>query len=87
VSKHWPNNLGVGSFPTNVVELVKVDVKFEEELEEFYGSFDRDEMVDMYFFSFFIVHLFFTLIFTSFFVFLVLITFPYKICEIQVVNI
>ncbi len=57
--KHWPNNLGVGSFPTNVVELVEVNVKFEEELEEFDGSFDIDEMVDMYFFSFFIVHLFF----------------------------
>jgi hypothetical protein len=50
VSKNWPNNPRVGSFPTNVIELVEVDVQFEEELEEFEGSFDRDEMVDMFFF-------------------------------------
>ncbi len=58
MSKNWPNNLGVGSFPINVVELVEVNLKFKEELEEFEGSFDRDEMVDMYFFSYFIVHFF-----------------------------
>jgi hypothetical protein len=74
-----------GSFPTNVVKLVEANVKFEEELEEFEGSFDRDEMVDMYFFSFFIVHFFFTLIF--FFILKILIAVSYKICEIQVVNI
>jgi hypothetical protein len=60
VSKNWPNNLGVSSFSANVVKLVEANVKFEEELEEFDGSFDRDEMVDMYVFSFFIVHLFFS---------------------------
>jgi hypothetical protein len=54
VSKNWPNNLGVGSFPISVVELVEVNVKFEEELEEFEGSFDKDEMVDMFFFFHFL---------------------------------
>jgi hypothetical protein len=47
VSKKWPNDPRVGSFPTNLVELIEVDVELEEELEEFEGSFDRDEIVDM----------------------------------------
>ncbi len=87
MSENWPNNLGVGSFPINVVELVEANVKFEEELEEFEGSFDKDEIVDMFFFSFFIIHFFFHVDIHFFFIFLVLIAFFYKICEIQVVNI
>ncbi len=47
MSKNWSNNLGVSSFPTNLVELMEVDVELEEVLEEFEGSFDRDEIVDM----------------------------------------
>jgi hypothetical protein len=35
-----------------VVELVEVDAKFEEELEEFEVFFDRDEMVTSIFFHF-----------------------------------
>jgi hypothetical protein len=30
-----------------LVELIKANVELEEELEEFEGSFDRDEIVDM----------------------------------------
>ncbi len=41
VNKNWPNDPSVGSFPTNLVELIEVDV---EELEE---SFDRDEILNM----------------------------------------
>ncbi len=47
MSKNWPNDPRVGSFPTNLVELIEANVKLEEELEEFEGSFDRDEIVDM----------------------------------------
>jgi hypothetical protein len=39
VSKNWPNDPRVGSFPTNLVELIEVDVELEEELEEFEGFF------------------------------------------------
>jgi hypothetical protein len=47
VNKNWPNDPRVGSFPTNLVELIEVDVELKEELEEIEGSFDRDEIVDM----------------------------------------
>jgi hypothetical protein len=33
--------------PSNLVELIKTNLGFEEELEEFEGSFERDEIVDI----------------------------------------
>jgi hypothetical protein len=39
--------LGVSSFLTNLVKLIKTGVELEEELEEFEGFFDRDDIVDM----------------------------------------
>jgi hypothetical protein len=47
MSKYWPNDFRVGSFPNNLVKLIKANVEWEEELEEFEGSFDRNEIVDM----------------------------------------
>jgi len=47
VCKNGPNNPRLGSFPTNLVELIRVNVKLEEELEKFEGFFDRNDVVDM----------------------------------------
>jgi hypothetical protein len=47
VNKNWPNDLTVGSFPTNLVEFIEVNVHLKEELKEFEGSFDRNEILDM----------------------------------------
>jgi len=47
VSKTWLNDLTIGSYFTNLIELIGADVELEEELEEFNKSFYRDEIVDM----------------------------------------
>jgi hypothetical protein len=47
VSKTWLNDLTIGSYFINLIELIKADVELVEELEEFNKSFDRDEIVDM----------------------------------------
>jgi hypothetical protein len=47
MNKNWPNDFRVGSFPNNLVDLIKAHVEWEEELEEFEGSFDRNEIVNM----------------------------------------
>jgi hypothetical protein len=39
--------LGVSSFLTNLVELIKTSIELEEELEDFEGFFDKDDIVDM----------------------------------------
>jgi len=69
VSKTWLNDFRVGSYFTNLIELIEADVELEEELEEFNKSFDRDEIVDMliilfmfycsFFFPHFDIYLFF----------------------------
>jgi len=48
VSKNWPSDLRNGCKPpSNLVELIQTDLGFEEELEEFEGSFEWDEIVDI----------------------------------------
>jgi len=47
VSKTWLNDLTIGSYFTNLIELIGADVELEKELEEFNKSFYRDEIVDM----------------------------------------
>jgi len=48
VSKNWPNNPRDGCKPpSNLVELIKTNLNFEEELENFEGSFERNEIVDI----------------------------------------
>jgi len=42
VSKNWPNDPRDGCKPpSNLVELIKTYLNFEEELEKFEGSFER----------------------------------------------
>ncbi len=48
VSKNWPNDLRDECKPPfNLVELIQINLSFEEELENFEGSFEWDEIVDI----------------------------------------
>jgi hypothetical protein len=48
VSKIWPNYPKDGyKSPFNLVELIQTNLGFEEEFEEFEGSFEEDEIVDI----------------------------------------
>jgi hypothetical protein len=41
VNKNWPSDLRAGCKPPfNLIELIQIDLGFEEELEEFEGSFE-----------------------------------------------
>jgi hypothetical protein len=72
----------------NLVEFIEVNVELEEELGEFEGSFDRNEIVDMkIIFMSYYSPFFFTLICILFLFFILNLYVSYKICEIQVVDI
>ncbi len=44
MSKNWPSDPRVGyKSPSNLVELIQINLDFEDELEKFEGSFERDE--------------------------------------------
>jgi hypothetical protein len=46
VNKNYPNDLRIGyKSPSNLVEFLEKDVGLKEELEEFEGEFERDEIV------------------------------------------
>ncbi len=48
VSKNWPSDPRDGCKPpSNLIELIQKNLCFEEELEEFEGSFERDEIADI----------------------------------------
>ncbi len=48
VSKNWPNDLRVGcKSPFNLVEFIEVDQDIEEELEQFKGNFEKDEVFEL----------------------------------------
>jgi len=48
VSKNLPNDPRNGcKLPSNLVEFIQIDLGFEEKLEEFESSFERDERVDI----------------------------------------
>ncbi len=48
VNKNWPNDLKIGcKFPSSLVEFLEKDVDLKEQLEEFEGEFERDEVVEM----------------------------------------
>ncbi len=50
VSQYWPNEFRVGcNMPSTLVDLIEKDEIVEEELEEFEGEFEREEIVDMNF--------------------------------------
>ncbi len=47
-TKNWPNDPRDGCKPlSNLVELIQTDLGFEKELEEFEGSFEWDEIVNI----------------------------------------
>ncbi len=49
VSKNWRNDDRVDCRRlSNLVELIEIDMKLKEELEKFKGSFEKDEIVDMW---------------------------------------
>ncbi len=46
VNKNWPNDLRIGcKSPSNLLKFLKRDMDLEEELEEFEGEFEKDEVV------------------------------------------
>jgi len=47
VNKKWPSDLKIGCKPSsNLMELIQIDLDFEE-LENFEGSFEGDEIIDI----------------------------------------
>jgi hypothetical protein len=49
VNKSWLSDISIGCKPPfNLVRLFQTNLGFEEELEEFEGSFEQDEIVDIY---------------------------------------
>jgi hypothetical protein len=50
MTKNWPNDLKtICKSTSNVMELNEKDFDFENELEKFEGSFERDELVHINF--------------------------------------
>jgi hypothetical protein len=48
VNKNWPNDPRIGcKSPSNLVEFLEKNVDLEEELKEFEGEFERDEVVEV----------------------------------------
>ncbi len=46
MSKKWPSDPRVGyKSPSNLVELIQINLDFEDELEKFEGSFEHDEII------------------------------------------
>ncbi len=49
MNKSWLSDISIGCKPPfNLVRLFQTNLGFEEELEEFEGSFEQDEIVDIY---------------------------------------
>jgi hypothetical protein len=48
VSKNWPNNSKVGcKASSNIVKIIEMDGDLDEELEQFEGDFERDEVFEL----------------------------------------
>jgi hypothetical protein len=48
MSKNWPSDPRVGyKSPSNLVELIQINLDFEDKLEKFEGSFEQDERIDI----------------------------------------
>ncbi len=48
VSQNWPNDFRVRcNMPSTLAKFIKKDEIIEEELEEFEGEIEREEIVDM----------------------------------------
>ncbi len=49
VSKNWPSDLRIGCESAfSLVKFIDIYGDLKEELEEFEGSFERDEVVDLW---------------------------------------
>ncbi len=47
VNKNWPNDPRRGcQSPSNLIDFLEKDINVEKELEEFEGDFERDEVVE-----------------------------------------
>ncbi len=47
VNKNWPNDLGIGcKSSSKLMEFLERDVDLEEELEEFEGEFEKEEIFE-----------------------------------------
>jgi hypothetical protein len=53
MNRNWPNNCKVDckSQCCNLIELIGIDANSGEELEQFEGAFERDEIVNTYIFA------------------------------------
>jgi hypothetical protein len=48
LNKNWPNDCRVGcKSPSNLLELIGINADLKEELENFEGAFERDEIVNL----------------------------------------
>jgi hypothetical protein len=48
VNKNWPNECRVScKSPFNLLKLIRIDEDLKEELEQFGGAFERDEILDL----------------------------------------
>ncbi len=48
MSKNWPSDSKVGyKLPSNLVELIQIDLSFKKELDKFEDSFEWDEVMDI----------------------------------------
>jgi hypothetical protein len=48
VNKNWPSGPRISCKPFfNLMELIETNLKLEEQLEEFEGTFERDEFLEI----------------------------------------
>jgi hypothetical protein len=48
MSKNWPSDPRVEyKLPFNLLELIQINFEFDDELENFEGSFEHDEIIDI----------------------------------------
>ncbi len=48
MNKNWPNNCRVGyKSPFNLLKLIEIDVDLENQLQQFEGVIEIDEIVDL----------------------------------------
>jgi hypothetical protein len=48
VSKNWANDPRIGcQSPFSLVDFIESDINLEKELEDFEGTFERDEVVEL----------------------------------------
>jgi hypothetical protein len=47
VKKNWPNDLRIRcKSHSSLIDIIEIDVNLDEELEEFEGAFEKDEVME-----------------------------------------